>query len=675
MSNIKTRQSLAAKQALTVFIVSMLLGVVFSLKYTILDLNNEKTRIAEHYRFTLMQNYNTASQAAYRLNPVLAEQIAANLMTDPAIQRVSLKDDFDDILFTKERESFDNSYFSQWLAKYITPESAVFSTPLHQPGSKTIVGQLSFKIHANKIADSFIADHCKLLLFDLFRTCLLTAILLAFFYVKLSRPIVQLTQWVQELHNTKTPLPASLLKGSNELKALANTFYSMWVEREEAVEQLNHLAYYDSLTQLNNRSMLMKVLNQSIDTSLKTGTKGALLYLNLNRFKTINDSLGHTVGDKLLIAVGQRIDEWAHYNYTVARIGGDEFAVLLPAYDQTNVDHIVNDLLGELSQPYMIDAHQLYCTASIGISLFPDETVHCNIDVLRQADTALFRAKSSRQPYRFYLPEMQSQIAAFMDIEKGLHHAVKNHQLELYYQPQVNKHNHIIGVEALVRWNHPTRGMLPPGIFMPVAEETGQIIDIGNWILTTACHQYAQWRDDGVLPEHFKRLAINISPLQFAQESFVELVKTALSDANISGENIELEITENLLLENVDGARDKMSQLKEHGLYFSIDDFGTGYSSLRYLKYLDINGLKIDRSFITNLHESNSSQAIVDTMIIIAQRLNIDVIAEGVENQHELNTLLSMQCEHFQGYFFDKPLPEEMLRERFSQASYAPTSQ
>ncbi|MGO1297278.1 MAG: putative bifunctional diguanylate cyclase/phosphodiesterase [Vibrio sp.] len=670
MANIKTRQSLAAKQALTVFIVSMCLGMIFSVKHTLIDLKNEQSRITDHYHLTLMQNYNAASEAAYRLNPILAEQIIANLMADSAIKHVRLIDDFGDTLFAKDRPAAKTSYFNRWLTQYLVRDSMVFSTLLHQPDGNAIVGKLSLTIQASEITDIFIKKHYQWLLFDLFRTCLLTAILLVFFYLKLSRPIVQLIHWVGNLQNNKTSLPHSLQQGNNELKELAQTFYVLWKEREDAVEKLNHLAYYDALTQLKNRSMLMKILKQWLDRSIQNDTMGALFYLNLNRFKAINESLGHNVGDKLLIAVGQRLEAWAHYNYTVARIGGDEFAILLPAYDKTKVDHIVNDLLADLSRLYTIGTHQLYCTASIGITIFPDETAQSNIDVLRQADTALFRAKRSRQPYQFYLPDMQAKIAEFMDIEKDLHDAIERQQLELYYQPQVDKNHHIIGVEALVRWHHPTRGLLSPATFMPVAEETGQIINIGHWILQTACNQYAQWRADDVLPNYFQRLAINVSPLQFAQENFVELVESALNAAHISGQHIELEITENLLLDNIDGARDKMSQLKQSGIYFSIDDFGTGYSSLRYLKYLDINGLKIDRSFVSNLHESSNAQAIVDTMLITAQRLNIDVIAEGVETKQELETLLNMKCEHFQGYFFDKPLPEHVLRERFNQISY-----
>jgi len=265
---------------------------------------------------------------------------------------------------------------------------------------------------------------------------------------------------------------------------------------------------------------------------------------------------------------------------------------------------------------------------------------------------------------------MQAQIESFLTIEKGLHEALSENQLVLYYQPQVDIHHNIIGVEALIRWNHPRKGILPPGLFMPIAEETGQILQMGNWIIEQACYQYAQWKKAGVLPPHFRRLAINISPLQFAQESFVEFINDALRQAEISGEHIELEITEGLLLENVESSMEKMAQLKENHIKISIDDFGTGYSSLRYLKHLSVDMLKIDRSFVTQLHLDESDQAIVDTIVMMARRLNLEVIAEGVEDINELNALKDLGCEQFQGYLFDKPLAVAEIEQRFRDNPY-----
>lgn len=265
---------------------------------------------------------------------------------------------------------------------------------------------------------------------------------------------------------------------------------------------------------------------------------------------------------------------------------------------------------------------------------------------------------------------MQAQVESFLEIEKGLHEALNQRQLELFYQPQVDEQHNIIGVEALIRWNHPKRGLLPPGVFMPIAEETGQILPIGNWIIEQACYQYAQWKKQGILPPHFRRLAINISPLQFAQESFIEQVNHALRQAGITGEPIELEITESLLLENVESAIEKMAKLKESQISISIDDFGTGYSSLRYLKHLAVDVLKIDRSFVNQLHLDDNDQAIVDTILAIARKLNLEVIAEGVEDTSELAALKKLGCNQFQGYLFDKPLRAEEIAQRFVSNSY-----
>ena len=670
MVEIKPSQSIAFKQAITVFIVSMLLGMAFSINYTLIDLHQEQNRLEEHYRFQLMQSYTNASQAAYRLNPILAEQVVSSLMNDPAIYHVQILDDFNEVLFKKDKPIPPQSQFVELVSRYITPTETTFSTSLHQPNSSTIVGYLLFSVNTSELAQSFITKHANMLILDLLRTCLLTFILLIFFYYKLSLPLIRLIRWVRSLQDKQHSSPEALFHHNNELRELAGTFHQLWQERENAEGKLNKLAYYDTLTGLNNRSMLMKMLHVNIKKSLQSNTKGALLYLDMDRFKTINDSLGHTIGDKLLIAVANRIEEWAHYNYVIARVGGDEFAVLIPTYHENEIEEVAQQLLDTLSAPYIVDTHQLYCSSSIGIALFPGEN-NANIDVLRQADTALYRAKvHGRNTYQFYQPEMQSQIESFLNTEKGLHEALALNQLELYYQPQVNDKHEIVGAEALIRWNHPTRGLIPPGLFMPIAEETGQILPIGHWIIETAFEHYAKWQDQGLLPKSFQRLAINISPLQFAQDSFVEQIDHALKERGISGQSIELEITENLLLENVEVARQKMAQLKKYNLHLSIDDFGTGYSSLRYLKHLDVDVLKIDRSFVTQLHKDESDQAIVDTILMIAKRLNLQVIAEGVENESELNALKKMGCKQFQGYLFDKPLNEAELLNRFKNAPY-----
>jgi len=670
MPKSKKINSLAFRQAKTVFLVSVILGICFSFYHILVDLHQEQKRIEEHYQFKLLQNYSNASQAAYHLNQLLAEQVASSLMMDNAVYKVQLVDDFGDTLTEKERTVSLQGDFIEALSSYLTPSTPIYTTDLHQPNSHVVVGTLSFSVNGANIAKDFIAKTSRILLFDLFRNILLTSILLMFFYQKLSKPLITLIDWVRSLQNTKSDIPPPTQYRDDELGQLAKTFHTLWVERESATAQLNQLAYYDSLTGLANRSLLLQMLKDSISESSRTNQAGALFYLDLDRFKTINDSLGHTIGDNLIKAISKRIEAWLNEDFTAARIGGDEFALLLPNTSADKAHELAQQLLALISNPYSIDDHQLYCTVSVGIAVFPS-VGSTNIDVLRQADTALYRAKTAgRNKYMFYEPEMQAQVESFLEIEKGLHEALNKGQLELYYQPQVDENHYIIGVEALIRWNHPQKGLLPPGVFMPIAEETGQILQIGNWIIEQACYQFSNWKKQGVLPDTFRRLAINISPLQFSQPSFVEHIVDSLAQAGIDGEHIELEITENLLLENVEAAIQKMAELKAHNLKTSIDDFGTGYSSLRYLKHLSVDVLKIDRSFVTQLHLDESDQAIVDTIIMTARRLNLEVIAEGVEDANELNALKQLGCVQFQGYLFDKPLPASELNERFEKNFY-----
>lgn len=661
--------SLAVRQAKTVFFVSVTLGLCFSFYQILMGIHQEQQGLEQRYRFELLQGYSNASLAAYHLNAELAEQVAHSLMMDKTLSKVTIIDDFGDVLAERNRPATESNVFSYYLSQYLTSEDANYSTPLHQPNSNTVVGTLTVTVDGEEVAKQFIAKSSKLVLFDLLRNVLLTSILLIFFYYKLSKPLVLLINWVGSLKKGSDVLPPSHFE-DNELGKLTNTFHTVWKEREQAELQLNQLAYYDELTGLANRSLLLEKLEFAISDATNLNQTGALIYVDLDRFKTINDSLGHTVGDNLVKAIAQRMSDNINEDVTAARVGGDEFAILLPKANFEEVNHHAQALLALNHEPYNVDGHILYCTVSLGIALFPNAE-STSVDLLRQADTALYKAKANgRNQSMLYQAEMQAQVASFLEIEKGLHEALDNQQLELFYQPQVNDKHEIIGVEALIRWNHPEKGLLPPGVFMPVAEETGQIINIGKWIINQAFNQFAQWQRDDLLPHSFKRLAINISPLQFAQHSFVSDIVQALNRANISGENIELEITENLLLENVEGAIEKMRELKQHGLKISIDDFGTGYSSLRYLKHLSADVLKIDRSFVTQLHLDENDQAIVDTIILTARKLNLEVIAEGVEDNDELATLKQLGCDQFQGYLFDKPLPEALLIKRFKHCCY-----
>ena len=363
-------------------------------------------------------------------------------------------------------------------------------------------------------------------------------------------------------------------------------------------------------------------------------------------------------------------------NATCARFGGDEFVALLP--DTGSSAEICAEIaancalqtLEELKIPFDVDNHQLFCSTSIGIAIFPDRK-HSAVDILRHADTALYRVKTlGRNSFQFFDPEMQSSAQERLEVEKGLHQALKNNEFELWFQPQVDCNDQILGAEALLRWRHPETGIIMPGNFIQIAEESGQIVEIGNWVLLQAFKQLASWREQG-LPESFKRLAINISPLQFMQVDFVDRVLEILDQTQIPGLLVELEITENMLLNNFEIAGNKMKLLKKRGISFAIDDFGTGYSLLRYLHYLPLDILKIDRSFVTGLRPSSELAAIVEVIIATADRLNLTVIAEGVETLSERSALMELGCNCFQGYLFSKPINAKLFYQKLQASSKA----
>lgn len=433
-------------------------------------------------------------------------------------------------------------------------------------------------------------------------------------------------------------------------------------ERKQAEAKIEYQAYYDILTDLPNRSLLLDRLELALSRSRRHGYTGALLLIDLDRFKTINDSLGHSVGDQLLCEVSRRLKGVLGEGDTVARIGGDEFVVLLANLGQNGsetkreVQAIAERIMQILSFPILIRDHELYITPSIGITLFPMQEEDGDA-VLKHSDTAMYRAKSSgRNTIRFFLPDMQAEADERLGLEKDLRLAIAHNQLRLYFQPQIDSDGSVCGAEGLLRWEHPEHGMIMPDRFIPVAEETGLILPIGDWVLRTACRLITRWSDDhfGTLLRH---IAINVSPWQFRQPDFPERVERILADTGADPRLLGLELTEGVVIDNVADTVEKMASFKALGVKISIDDFGTGYSSLAYLKKLPLDILKIDRSFVEELQEDESNAAIVETIIAMADHLGLEVIAEGVETETQLKFLQEKGCGRYQGYYFSEALP------------------
>ena len=442
--------------------------------------------------------------------------------------------------------------------------------------------------------------------------------------------------------------------------------FSDITENKDAVAEIHRLAYYDPLTHLPNRRLLQDRLGQGLASSTRKGLHGAILFLDLDNFKTLNDTRGHDAGDQLLVEVARRLRATVREGDIVGRLGGDEFVVLLEDLStEAEVAAMLTKQVGEkvlnaLAQPYNFDGYDFHCTASIGIRLYQDQkTVE---ELLRHADLAMYQAKTAgRNILRFFDPSMQAMVTAQADMEKNLRCALEQNQFKLYFQSQVYRNNQIVGAEGLLRWQHPERGLVSPLEFIPLAEKTGLILPIGQWVLETALTQLKVWECN--LHTRHLRLAVNVSARQFRHPDFVVQIQQALSSNLINPDLLKLELTESLVLDNINDTIVKMHALREIGVRFSLDDFGTGYSSFAYLTQLPLDQLKIDRSFVHNIGVKSTDAIIVQTIIGMAHNLGIEVIAEGVETEAQRAFLERHGCPAFQGYLFSKPVPiEEFVR-------------
>jgi diguanylate cyclase (GGDEF)-like protein/PAS domain S-box-containing protein len=432
-------------------------------------------------------------------------------------------------------------------------------------------------------------------------------------------------------------------------------------DRQKAQEQIAHMARHDALTDLPNRVLLRERLEQELKR-VKRGECLAMLCLDLDHFKSVNDTLGHPIGDTLLKLVADRLRGCTREPDTIARLGGDEFAIIMTQLQQpSDAAALAKRIRDSVMRPYQIDGHQIISDISIGISIAPIDGTEPD-RLMKNADLALYGAKSEgRGTYRFFEQEMDTRMKARRDLEMDLRNALANNQLELYYQPLVNlQTNEISAFEALLRWNHPTRGMISPADFIPIAEETGLIIPIGDWVVVTACEQAVNW------PDHVK-VAVNLSPAQLKNRNLVKVVSTALAESGMAANRLQLEITESLLMQNTFSTLATLHELRKLGVQIAMDDFGTGYSSLSYLRSFPFDKIKIDRSFIQDLSNGAEPLAIVNAVAGLAKCLNMVSTAEGVETQQQFDALQAVGCTEMQGYLFSKARPAGEIAQFFAE--------
>lgn len=440
---------------------------------------------------------------------------------------------------------------------------------------------------------------------------------------------------------------------------------------KDAEEKIRFLSNFDPLTGLCNRVLLQDRASLALAAARRAQTKVALMYLDLDRFKNINDSLGHAMGDRVLQQLAERLKTHLHPDDTICRPGGDEFILLLPNTDAQGAAHVAERALALVREPMQLDGQRLSLSASVGLALYPDNGE--DLERLSQcADAALFRAKQKgRNSFQFFTQQMHDRAYEMLVVENDLHRALENNEFELYYQSQADAHSlAVIGVEALLRWRHPEWGMVSPARFIPVAEESGQIRAIGDWVLHAAVQQNAMWRAQGlpVVP-----VAINLSMAQFRDQGLPQAVASALSRSGIEPALLELELTESIAMEDSDFTIAMVERLRQLGVGLSIDDFGTGYSSLSYLKRFKLDKLKIDQSFVRDLPRNPDDRAIVTGIVGLAHSLGFRTIAEGVETREQLDILRTLECDEFQGYYFSKPVPAEEFASLLARQGRAPS--
>ncbi|MCW9014270.1 MAG: EAL domain-containing protein [Gammaproteobacteria bacterium] len=422
-----------------------------------------------------------------------------------------------------------------------------------------------------------------------------------------------------------------------------------------AERKIEHLAYHDTLTGLPNRMLFMDRMDQAISRAMRNQENFALLFIDIDNFKVINDSMGHEAGDKLLISITQRLRETLRMSDTIARLGGDEFTVVLENLSEPEaVILVVKNLLEKISEPIEISGREVHIGASIGISMYPDDGISFG-NLLKNADTAMYRAKDlGRNTFQFYTAEMSEIAMRRLELENSLRNAVESQDFVIFYQPKYDfKRGKCCGMEALVRWDHPEKGIVSPDEFIPLAEETGLIVPLGEWVIKTACAQYSLWKQAGYV---LNNISINVSARQFHEQDITGLFQQVLQETGLNPAEIEIELTESTLISNQRKARGIINELHDMGLLIALDDFGTGYASMSYLKDFPIDTVKIDRSFVRDIPDDKEDTAIVKAITGLAEALGLSLIAEGVETEQQIMFLKDIGCLHGQGYYWSKPV-------------------
>ncbi|MEG5264558.1 EAL domain-containing protein [Pseudomonas sp. JDS28PS106] len=666
---LELRNSLSIKLLRVVLLSALLVGVVLSCAQIVFDAYQTRRAVANDAGRILSMFRDPSTQAVYSLDREMGMQVIEGLFQDNAVRMASIGHPDETLLAEKERPLQMTG--TRWLTDLILGQERTFITQLvGRPPFNEYYGDLRITLDTATYGEGFLFSAVIIFVSGVLRALALGLVLYLVYHWLLTRPLSRIIEHLARI-NPDRPSENLLppLKGheKNELGVWVDTANQLLASiernahlRHEAENSLQRLAHSDFLTGLPNRLRLQTELDQILDDAGRAQRRVAVLCLGLDDFKGINEQFSYHAGDRLLLALADRLRAYSGQLGALARLGGDQFALVQPRIEQPyEAAELAQKILDELEAPFSLGDHHIQLRATIGITLFPEDGDSTE-KLLQKAEQTMTLAKArSRNRYQFYIASVDSEMRRRRELEKDLREALPRNQLHLVYQPQISyRDNRVMGVEALIRWQHPEHGMVPPDTFIPLAEQNGTIIAIGEWVLDQACRQLREWHDHGF---NDLRMAVNLSTVQLHHSQLPRVVNNLLQIYRLPQRSLELEVTETGLMEDISTAAQHLLSLRRSGALIAIDDFGTGYSSLSYLKSLPLDKIKIDKSFVQDLVEDDDDATIVRAIIQLGKSLGMQVIAEGVETTAQEAYIISEGCHEGQGYLYSKPLPAREL--------------
>ncbi|NNN27433.1 putative bifunctional diguanylate cyclase/phosphodiesterase [Pseudomonas nitroreducens] len=670
------RHSLSLKLLRMVLLAALVVGVVLSCAQIVYDAHKARQNVHNDAQRILAMVRDPSTQAVYSLNRDMAMQVLEGLFQHEAVRYAAIGHPDEPMLAEKSRPLLDSN--TRWLTDPILGAEQNYSIRLAgRGGSNEYYGDLKITLDTAPYGNDFVATSVIIFISGILRAMALSLVLFMVYHWLLTKPLSKIIEHLASINpdrpsQHKLPMPDGHEK--DELGLWVNTANQLLASiernghlRREAEDSLLRISQYDFLTGLPNRKLLQQRLDQILEGASRLQRRVAVLCLGLDDFKGINEQYSYQFGDQLLIALADRLRTRSAHLGALARLGGDQFALVQADIEQPyEAAELAQQILDDLEAPFELDQHLVHLRATIGITLFPEDG-ETTEKLLQKAEQTMPLAKSrSRNRYQFYIASVDSEMRRRRELEKDLREALARNELHLVYQPQVDYRDHrVVGVEALLRWQHPTQGWVAPDLFIPLAEQNGSIFSIGEWVLDQSCRQLREWHDQGF---DDLRLAVNLSTVQLRHNALPRVVSNLLQMHRLPPRSLELEVTETGLMEDISTAAQHLLSLRRAGALIAIDDFGTGYSSLSYLKSLPLDKIKIDKSFVQDLLLDDDDATIVRAIIQLGKSLGMQVIAEGVETVEQEAYIIAQGCHEGQGYLYSKPLPARELTLYLKQA-------